>query len=127
MKNNRVLVVDDERGFLQIVQIILQRAGYEPILAGNAAEARLRIASHRPDALILDDDMPGTTGGELCLELKQNPNTRHIAVVMFSANERIRNEKYLSQIMADAAVKKPCMPADILNALETSLKATATV
>ena len=127
MKNNKVLVVDDERGFLQIVQIILQRAGYEPILASSAAEARVAIASRRPDALFLDDDMPGTSGSDLCFELKQNPATRHIAVVMFSANERIRSEKYLAQIMADAAVKKPCMPADILTALEKSLKAHATV
>jgi CheY-like chemotaxis protein len=127
MKNKRVLVVDDEKGFLQIVQIILQRAGYEPILANNAKEARTKLNKYRPAALILDDDMPGMSGGELCREIKQNTETSQIAVVMFSANERIQDPYFLKQIQADAAVKKPCMPADILQALEKSLNAQVVV
>lgn len=127
MHTPTVLVVDDERGFLQIVQIILQRAGYQPLLANNASEALKFIDTKRPDAIILDDDMPGLSGGDLCQRLKADPRTRHIRVVMFSANERIRDPEFLASIQADGAISKPAMPADILSTLEASLHPHAQV
>lgn len=117
MQSKTVLVVDDEQGFLQIVQIILQRAGYTPLLASSTSDALRIIEQTPPTAILLDDDMPGMSGGELCQRLKANPRTRHIRVVMFSANDRIRDPQYLADIRADDAVRKPAMPADILNAL----------
>ncbi len=121
MKNRTVLVVDDERGFLQITQIILQRAGYDPLTASNAAEAAAMIRRTKPDAMILDDNMPGTPGSDLCRSLKSNPETSDIAIVMFSANLRFLNKDFMAQIGADGFIQKPCMPQDILNALEAAL------
>jgi CheY-like chemotaxis protein len=127
MKNKTILVVDDETGFLQITQIILQRAGYEPLLASNADEAQQVINQHAPDVIIMDDDMPGMSGGELCYRLKQNPTTSFMRIVMFSANERIQNPDYLARIGADDAIRKPCMPTDILKAVESAWAVQASV
>ncbi len=121
MKNRTVLVVDDERGFLQITQIVLQRAGYDPLTASNAAEAAAMIRRTKPDAMILDDNMPGIPGSDLCRSLKSNPETSDIAIVMFSANLRFLNKDFMAQIGADGFIQKPCMPQDILNALEAAL------
>jgi DNA-binding response OmpR family regulator len=124
MKNRTVLVVDDERGFLQITQIILQRAGYDPITAQDAAAASAIIRRSKPDAIILDDNMPGMPGSELCRSLKANPETRSIAIVMFSANPTFQDSDYLAQIGADGLIQKPCMPQDILSALESALSSS---
>ncbi len=127
MAKQKVLVVDDEQVFLQLVHLILQRAGYEPILAGDASTALELVEKHSPAALILDDDMPGMSGGDLCYRLKHDRETENIAIVMFSANDRILDPVYMDRIRADGAVQKPCMPRDILSALEASLQAHAGV
>ena len=127
MTKQTILVVDDEQGFLQICRIILQKAGYVPITANSATEALTWLAQSTPDAVILDDDMPGMSGSELARRLSQSSKYNHLPIIMFSANERVQSADWLAHIGADAAVKKPCMPTEILNALAHSLQRTARV
>jgi CheY-like chemotaxis protein len=122
-----ILIVDDERGFRQIVHIIFKRAGYTTSLAANTAEARQQMQHHTPDAIILDDTMPGQSGGEFCRELKANPLTASIPVIMYSAGARAERDEFIAAIGADAAVKKPSMPQELLDAVKTCLDARAGV
>lgn len=125
MKTPTILVVDDEKGFLQILNIILQRAGYHPLLADNPFEGRKLAQQMRPDAIILDDNMPELTGGEICYALKQDPSTRSIPVIMYSAGSRISSDEYVQHIGAEIVLRKPAMPADILSAVEQCLNNAA--
>jgi CheY-like chemotaxis protein len=109
-----ILVVDDEHGFLQILQVILQRAGYKVLTALNANEALSVIAKQRPDLIILDDMMPGMSGSELCAHLKSDPLLRQIPVIMHSAGFKIHDKAHIQQIGADAALPKPSQPREII-------------
>src|SRR5690554_5215006 len=96
----KVLVVDDEEGFLQIIQVLLGRAGYETLTASDGREGLEMIYQHQPDMVILDDMMPGLTGGEVCLQLKKDSKFNHIPIVMYSAGAKVRNPDYIRQIGA---------------------------
>lgn len=117
-----VLVVDDERGFLQISRIILQHAGYHPILAESAEEGIISVQKQAPHLIILDDEMDGMSGSEMCHKLKRDQRTKHIPVIMYSANDRLQDDTFVQQIGANAVVRKPAMPAELLTAVEDCLR-----
>ncbi len=122
-----ILIVDDEPGFRQILNIIIQRAGYTPLLAADADEAEALVHTRQPDLLILDDNMPNRSGADLCRDLKRSPTTAHIPVVMYTANTRFDNAAYVQQVGADAVVKKPSMPGDLITVVRDCLEAHAGV
>jgi CheY-like chemotaxis protein len=109
-----VLIVDDEEGFLQIIQVILKRAGYRTLVANNGSDGLEMVYQHHPDIIILDDMMPGLTGGDVCLRIKNDPAVSHIPVVMHSAGAKVRNPQYIQQIGADGVLFKPSLPNEIL-------------
>lgn len=111
---HKVLVIDDEEGFLQIIQIILKRAGYETLVASDGQTGLDMAYLHQPDIIILDDMMPGLTGGEVCMRLKSDPAVSGIPVIMYSAGAKVRNREYIREIGADGALMKPCLPNDII-------------
>ncbi len=117
-----VLVVDDEEGFLQIIQVILKRAGYKTLTASNGLEGRDMIYNHRPDVVILDDMMPGMTGGEVCMQVKSDPQVQHIPIIMYSAGAKVRNPEYIHQIGANGVLFKPSLPNEIIEIIANSLE-----
>ncbi len=112
-----VLIIDDEEGFLQIIQIILKRAGYQTLVANNGTEGLEMIYTHRPDVVILDDMMPGLTGGDVCLRIKEDPVICHTPVVLHSAGAKVRNPQYIHQIGADGVLYKPSLPTEIIETI----------
>lgn len=120
-----VLIVDDEEGFLHILQAILRRAGYCTVCASSGQEALELARSLRPDVIILDDMMPDLSGGEVCMRLKRDPLMQHIPVIMHSAGAKVRSPAYIEQIGADGALFKPALPAEILEAVGAQLEARA--
>jgi len=112
-----VLIIDDEEGFLQIIQIILKRAGYHTLVATNGTDGLNMIYTHYPDIVILDDMMPGLTGGDVCMKIKNDPAVCHIPVVMHSAGAKVRNPQYIRQIGADGVLYKPSLPNEILETI----------
>lgn len=109
-----VLIIDDEEGFLQIIQVILKRAGYQTLVATNGVEGIDMVYNFRPDIIILDDMMPGMTGGDVCMQLKGDPCVSNIPVVMHSAGAKVRNPQYIRQIGADDVLFKPSLPNEIV-------------
>jgi len=120
-----VLIVDDEESFLHIVQVILRRAGYNTLIASSGQEGLELAYSLRPDIIILDDMMPGLSGGEVCMQLKRDPLMRSIPVIMYSAGAKVRSPAYIKQIGADGALYKPALPSEILEAVGAHLEARA--
>jgi CheY-like chemotaxis protein len=118
-----ILIVDDEDIAIQIVQVILRRAGYTT-LSATSGEAGLELVyGQRPDIIILDDMMPGISGGEMCAQLKSDPQVRDIPVIMYSAGAKVRNSAYIRQIGADGVLFKPALPAEILDTVAAYLEA----
>jgi CheY-like chemotaxis protein len=118
-----VLVIDDEPGFLTVMQVILERAGYQALFAEHGAEGLEMAHRHHPDVILLDEMMPGMSGGEVCALLKGDPATRDISVVMHSASPNACAPAYIKQIGANGALLKPARPVEILDIVAACLGA----
>jgi diguanylate cyclase (GGDEF)-like protein len=80
-----VLIVDDDPDKLELLEVALRFAGYEIRTASDGAEALALIASYQPDLVVSDVMMPGMDGYELARQIRQNPQTRFIPVILQTA------------------------------------------
>ena len=83
--NKKILVVDDEEGFLSVIKEALEIREFEVLAARNAIEAGLELASRKPDLILMDMKMPGINGLQACTAIKKNPNTADIPLIVISA------------------------------------------
>jgi CheY-like chemotaxis protein len=79
-----ILVVDDEQDLREIMALKLGASGFEAIVAANAKEAVAKALQSRPDLILMDIHMPGGSGTDAALEIKQDPETKDIKVAFLS-------------------------------------------
>lgn len=117
--SHKILIVDDDEGMLQILGLILDRAGFKTLVADNGEDALSMVYDHRPTVIILDEMMPGLSGGEVCFRIKTDETVSSTAVIMHSAGTQIQSDTYLKRIRADAALAKPCPPRKIIEVVNS--------
>jgi len=109
-----ILVADDDPDIRDIVSFRLGQAGYETAQASDGEEA-LRLASERSPALcILDVMMPRVNGFEVVRELRSDPVTRAIPVLMLTASVQDRDVARGFEVGADDYLKKPFNTSELL-------------
>ena len=81
----RILVVDDEPEALKLFGYSLHRQGYEVLVAQNGMEALEIIQEHKPDLVVLDVMMPDMDGYEVCRRIRNDPEAKHLPIVMLTA------------------------------------------
>jgi CheY-like chemotaxis protein len=116
--NGTVLVVDDDPISVHLLEIILERLGYQVMIAGSGVAGLELAAAARPDAVIVDDMMPIMTGGEMCRTLKDDPSLQAIPVILISAGTRVQNSTYIKKVGADHAFVKPILSRDVFKVLQ---------
>ncbi|MBA3872144.1 MAG: response regulator [Anaerolineae bacterium] len=116
-----ILIVDDETSFLDILQIILQRAGYKTIVTTNGKEGLKLVYEHQPSLVVLDDMLPGISGGDICMTIKNDLTVSHIPVILYSAGPRVREREFIRQIGANASMSKPFKPKDVVQLVANCL------
>ncbi len=84
-QGKKVLAVDDERHIVRLIQVNLERAGYQVATAFDGPEALKKVEADKPDLIVLDVMMPRMDGFEVLKRLQANPETREIPVVMLTA------------------------------------------
>jgi CheY-like chemotaxis protein len=94
MGRKKILIVDDEKDTLLVLEKQLTTAGYDVITADNGQHALLMAKSQQPDLIVLDVQMQDMEGGEIAFRLKGNPTTKDIPVVfltcLLSSSESVR-------------------------------------
>ena len=81
-----ILTVDDDPDALTLLRLLLQGEGFEVLGALSASAALQCVRQRLPDLIITDLSMPGMTGHELCRQLRATSDTRHIPIVVHSAD-----------------------------------------
>lgn len=107
MVKAKILIVDDEEDIRELIELNLGREGYE-VLTCETGEQALQIArSKLPNLVILDLMLPGIDGLEVCRQLKGNPRTEHIPVIMLTAKGEEGDVVAGLELGADDYVTKP--------------------
>ena len=115
MAAKKILVVDDEMHILRIVKYKLESAGYQVLTALNGAEALQIARDERPSLIFLDIMMPGINGYEVCSELKNDPATRDIIIIMLTAKGQESDKIKGLEVGVDEYITKPFSPQDLLD------------
>ena len=106
--NNRILVVDDEKGVIDVIvrRFSFNEGDYEIETAMDGYEAGKKIARFKPDVVILDIKMPGIDGYHVCKDIKNNPLTAGIKVIAITGLDE-DSAKRILECGADACFRKP--------------------
>ena len=103
----QVLIVDDERDLVRLLEFNLQQAGFETAAAFGGEEALQQIRHHVPDLVVLDLMLPDIPGTEVCRQLKSSPRTRNVPVLMLTARTDEVDRVVGFELGADDFVTKP--------------------
>jgi DNA-binding response OmpR family regulator len=118
MARGKVLVVDDEEYIQHILNFSLGAEGYEVITAADGEEAVNIARSEKPDIIVLDIMMPKMDGYEACKQLKADPRTQNIPVILLTAKGREVDRKLGAEAGADDYVVKPFSPGRLIERVE---------
>ena len=113
----RVIIVDDHgdtrAGYAEFLGVF----GFEVRAAGEAEQLRALMRDDLPDAIVLDLQLPRTDGWQLTREIKQDPRTRHITVIVVSACVLPAEREAAQEAGCDVFISKPCDPMEIVTEL----------
>ncbi|NKN32596.1 phosphate regulon transcriptional regulator PhoB [Marichromatium bheemlicum] len=109
-----ILVIDDEPDIREVMRFALESAEFRVLEAGHADEARKLLASDEPDLILLDWMLPGRSGLELAQQLKQNPRTRALPIIMISARGEEEDRVKGLDTGADDYIAKPFSPREMI-------------
>lgn len=110
----KILAVDDEKHIVRLIQVNLERAGYEVVTAGDGVEALEKVATDIPDLIVLDWMMPQLNGMETLKRLKANEATEQIPVIMLTAKSQDADVFKGWQSGVDCYLTKPFNPMELL-------------
>jgi two-component system, OmpR family, phosphate regulon response regulator PhoB len=102
-----ILVVEDEADLQQILVYNLRQSGHEVLAASRGEDALAQLKVRVPDLIVLDLMLPGMSGTDVCRMVKNDPATRHVAVVMLTAKGSEIDRVVGFELGADDYVVKP--------------------
>ena len=115
----KILIVEDEESLLKLESILLTTKGYlvQGVTTGLAAlEA---IDEERPDLVLLDVMLPKLDGFEVCLRIKESPETRHIPVILLTAKKTPEDIARGQEVGADHYITKPFKSAMVMEVIDS--------
>ncbi len=115
MATHKILACDDERHIVRLIQVNLERAGYNVITAFDGTDALRKVESDRPDLIVLDVMMPKMDGFEVLKRLQANPETRDIPVIMLTAKAQDADVFRGWSSGVSAYLTKPFNPPSLAN------------
>jgi DNA-binding response OmpR family regulator len=112
-QKTKVLVVDDEQLIQQLISFKLRSVGYDVVLASNGEEALALADEHLPDIIVMDVMMPVMSGFETLAQLKNNPATAAIPVIMLTGHSVEGAVVEGLELGADDYIAKPFSPSEL--------------
>jgi DNA-binding response OmpR family regulator len=121
-KSKRVVYVEDEKEMVDLVRLILGRAGLEVIGANGGREGLETVRRELPDLVLLDLMMPDMDGWEVYQQMKAGDATRHIPVIVITAkSQNIDRVLGLHIAKVDDYISKPFSPRELTDSVEKVL------
>lgn len=117
-----VLIVEDEPAQAEMLSYNLQKEGFRVAVAGDGEEGLLAARESIPDAIVLDWMLPGLSGIEVCRQLRGDPSTREIPILMLTARGEEEDRVRGIETGADDYVVKPYSPREVVARIKALLR-----
>jgi CheY-like chemotaxis protein len=119
---HRILIIDDEDDIREVAALSLETvAGWQVYMANSGAQGLARAIEHQPDAILLDVMMPGMDGPTTFRELRKNPATARIPVLLLTAKVQSSDQRRFADLGVEAILFKPFDPLTLSNQISTIL------
>jgi len=120
-----ILIVDDEPDVVDLLVFNLQKAGFKTLTARDGNVALQKAQDELPALIVLDLMLPGLEGGDVCRQLKADPKTASIPVIMLTAKAEEVDRIVGLELGADDYVTKPFSPRELVLRVKTVLRRAA--
>ena len=122
MRGPTILIVEDEAPLVTLLRYNLEREGFAVLDAQDGEEALAVAREQKPDLVLLDWMLPLMSGIELCRQLRRNPETRALPVVMLTARGEEGDKLRGLDSGADDYVTKPFSPSELIARIRAVLR-----
>ena len=122
MDKAKVLIIEDDRAIVEMLEYNLQEAGYETVSALNGKDGARLAGKERPDLIILDIMLPIVDGFEVCRMLKNDQALAHIPIIILSAKSQETDKIVGLELGADDYVTKPFSPRELIARIRAILR-----
>lgn len=116
----KILIAEDEKEVVEFLKEVLEKEGFEVIVAFDGEEAKSKILKENPDVLILDIVMPKVDGWQL-LEWLRKEKTSSLPTIIVSAKDKMKDVKKGYELEADYYMVKPLDVRDLIKGIRTIL------
>jgi two-component system alkaline phosphatase synthesis response regulator PhoP len=117
-----VMVVEDEKEIRELIRYNLERAGFRIQLVSDGEDAVKQLFASRPDAVVLDLMLPGRSGLEVLREVREEPSTRDLPVLVLTARSAEMDKLLGFEHGADDYLTKPFSPRELVARLKALLR-----
>ena len=121
MAKAKILLIDDHRTVLRLLEAILKLKGYELLYAENGQQGMVMARQEHPDLILLDVMMPEIDGFKVCQYLKGQAETAHIPVVFLTARGAADDQAAGRRAGAQGFLTKPFLAREVLDLIERVL------
>jgi two-component system, OmpR family, alkaline phosphatase synthesis response regulator PhoP len=121
----KILVVDDEKDLLELIEYNLGKEGYKVLTAENGIDALKAARKEPPSLIVLDIMLPGMQGLEVLRELKKRPDSQNIPVILLTAKSEELDKVLGLELGADDYVTKPFSPRELVARVKAVLRRLA--
>ncbi len=125
MPNAHVLVVEDEHAIATLLRFTLESAGFDVTCTESVAEARPHLNAQLPDVVLLDWMLPGTSGVQFARQLREEPRTRELPIILLTARGEDDDKEHGLNIGADDYITKPFSPRELVARINALLRRRA--
>lgn len=118
----RILIIEDNVSLVDMLRMVLERRNYDVITTASGQEGLTLVRKKKPDLIILDIGLPDADGYDICREIKSEPKTREIKILMLTGKGTVEDVEKGFEVAADAYLPKPFDMERLILKIQSLLK-----
>lgn len=122
MNENKILIVEDDKDIISLIDFHLKSEGYKVLTASNGEDGWLLAKEEKPDLILLDWMLPKISGTEVCRQIRRNEDIKETPLIMLTARSEESDKVRGLDVGADDFVTKPYSVAELLARIKAAMR-----